>query len=141
MFRGWRLWLATITIRYIRNMHSLIRLSFYSLRWRSYTQSRHFEVKLVEQTSIENFRQSNNAIINLLENSVTSSSHFLESAECFSHLLNEWHSSNTFYMFSWEHDIGSHLQFNQNQYKSDGRIFSMSKAAVIWNFCLPRHFR
>lgn len=76
MFRGWRLWVATITIRYIKNMHSLIRLSFYSLRWRSYAQSRHFEVKLVEQTSIENFRQTYNTIINLLENSVTSSSHF-----------------------------------------------------------------
>lgn len=40
-----------------------------------------------------------------------------------------------FYLFSQQHDIGSHVQFTQNcGYKSDDRIFSMSEGAVVQIF-------
>lgn len=40
-----------------------------------------------------------------------------------------------FYLFSQQHDIGSHVQFTQNcGYKSDDRIFSMPEGAVVQIF-------
>lgn len=55
-----------VTIRFIRNVHSgLDPLFIYSLRLRLWAQSRHSDIRLEKQTSLDNFHQSNNAPNNL----------------------------------------------------------------------------